>query len=111
MTKDSNNTSQNTSLAQVTSLVQETSRTEIPCAAPELSAKVSDYIFDLLDDAVAFEVEKHLGGCNQCKEKYLTVLRVRAEAMEKPGIETGNDPVETDDHNDPETETLEEVKN
>jgi len=111
MTKHSNNTSQDTSLAQMTSPAQDPSQTGIPCAAPELSAKVSDYIFDLLDDAVAFEVEKHLGGCNQCKEKYLTVLRARAEAMENPGIETGDDPVETDDHNDPETETLEEVKN
>ncbi|HEY0725602.1 MAG TPA: zf-HC2 domain-containing protein [Pyrinomonadaceae bacterium] len=111
MTKDSNNTSQETSLAQVTSLAQDASQTDIPCAAPELRTKVSDYIFDLLDDAVAFEVEKHLAGCTECKEKYLSVLRVRAEAMEKPGIETGNDPVETDDHNDPETETLEEVKN
>jgi hypothetical protein len=93
MTKHSNNT--NTS--------QDTSRTSNFCSAPQVSAKVSDYIFDLLDDAVAFEVEKHLAGCNHCKEKYLTVLRVRAEAMEKPEIETGNDPVETNDQKDPET--------
>jgi hypothetical protein len=68
-----------------------------------LSLKVSDYIFDLLNDADAFEVEQHLAGCKPCKEKYLTVLRVRAEAMEKRGIEPGDDAVDTNHQKDPET--------
>ncbi len=89
MTKHSNN--------------KNTSRTVILCSAPELSLKVSDYLFDQLDDAVAFEVEKHLAVCNHCKEKYHTVLRVRAEAMEKRGVETDDDPVETNHQNGPET--------
>lgn len=87
MTKHSNN--------------KNTSRTVILCSAPELSLKVSDYIFDLLDDAVAFEVEKHLAGCKSCKEKYLTVLRVRAESMGKP-VEP-DDPAETNHQKDPES--------
>jgi hypothetical protein len=97
MTKHSNN--KNTS--QDTSRAKDTSRTVILCSSSEVSAKVPDYIFDLLDDAGAFEVERHLTECIRCKEKYLTVLRSRAEALEKLEIETGNDQVETSNEKDP----------
>lgn len=90
---------------------QDTSRTAIVCSAPRVGAKVPDYILDLLDDAVAFEVEKHLAECVHCKEKYLTVLRARAAATKKSELETGNDAVETNEQADPDcSESLVEVK-
>ena len=51
------------------------------CTAPALGALLPDYITDLLDDAQAEIIELHLVGCNHCKTRYLTVLRVRHEAQ------------------------------
>ncbi len=81
----------------------DTSRTDIGCSAPQVSAKVADYLFDLLDDAVAFEVEQHLSECIHCKEKYLTILRAQAEAMGESEIEVANDSVDTPDQKGPES--------
>ena len=88
------NTSQDTSRAVDASRTPDESRTAIHCSAPNMSALVSDYIFDLLDDAVAFEVEKHLAECSLCKEKYLTVLRSRR-------VPANQKPEEPDDDVDP----------
>jgi anti-sigma factor RsiW len=51
------------------------------CSCPALGCKLPDYIVDLLDDAEAYQVEQHLVECQGCKERYLTVLRIRGEAL------------------------------
>jgi anti-sigma factor RsiW len=50
------------------------------CTCPAVGALLPDYIVELLEDPVAEKVERHLVDCRHCKEKYLTILRVRGRA-------------------------------
>jgi anti-sigma factor RsiW len=47
------------------------------CTESALGARVPDYILDLLNDEEAESVEKHLLECNDCRETYLAVIRIR----------------------------------
>jgi anti-sigma factor RsiW len=60
------------------------------CAAPSLGALLPDYIVDLLSEADAEAVDNHLQSCRDCKQRYLTVLQVRAEARRKRLDASGN---------------------
>lgn len=53
------------------------------CSDPAVGSLLPDYIVDLLDDTVAFEVEQHLVDCRSCKQRYLTVLRARGVMSKK----------------------------
>jgi putative zinc finger protein len=53
------------------------------CTAPELGARVPDYIADLLDDAEALVIENHLGECNDCRTSYLTVIGLQHAGRKK----------------------------
>lgn len=53
------------------------------CASPALGTLVPDYFLDLLKESAAEEVEHHLGDCVECRERYLTLVRVRGEARNK----------------------------
>lgn len=57
--------------------------TEEPCTCPAIGSLLPAYIVDLLDDPVAEKVESHLVDCRHCKERYVTVLRVRRAAHRK----------------------------
>jgi hypothetical protein len=50
------------------------------CTNPDVGAQVPSYIVDLLEESMAEVVEAHLVECRDCKERYLTVLRVQAAA-------------------------------
>jgi hypothetical protein len=52
-------------------------RSKEVCVSPVVGAKVPDYIVELLDESAAEEVEDHMLVCLHCKERYLTVLRLR----------------------------------
>jgi anti-sigma factor RsiW len=72
-------------------LITETQSREV-CTRPALGARLPDYIVDLLEDLAAEEVEDHLLECRHCKERYLTILRVRGAAIqarqrEQEGVE------------------------
>ena len=53
------------------------------CRDPEVGSLVPDYIVELLDDSTSATVEEHLACCGHCKQRYLTVLRIRAAAALK----------------------------
>lgn len=55
-------------------------RSKEGCLAPEVGSLLPDYIVDLLDDATAEKIERHLVDCQFCKERYHTILRVRRNA-------------------------------
>jgi hypothetical protein len=53
------------------------------CRDPEVGALVPDYIVERLDDSASATVEEHLACCAHCKQRYLTVLRIRAASALK----------------------------
>jgi anti-sigma factor RsiW len=61
-------------------LITETQSREV-CTRPALGELLPDYIVDLLEDPAAEEVEDHLLECRHCKERYLTILRIRGAAI------------------------------
>lgn len=67
-------------------LTPETASREV-CTRPTLGELLPDYILDLLADPAAEELEDHLLECRHCKDKYLTILRVRGAAMRARGQE------------------------
>ncbi|HEY6803053.1 MAG TPA: zf-HC2 domain-containing protein [Pyrinomonadaceae bacterium] len=67
------------------------------CRNPDLGILVPDYILELLDDASCLIVEQHLAECVHCKERYLTVLRMRATACFKKQEQKKTDDEVNDD--------------
>lgn len=53
------------------------------CIASVLGSLLPEYIVGLLDDAQGEQMERHLAECVRCKERYLTMLHVRREAMRR----------------------------
>lgn len=53
------------------------------CTNPAQGSQLADYITNSLDDEAAFTVERHLAECGHCKQRYLTVLRVRESGRRK----------------------------
>lgn len=76
--------------------------TEEECTYPVVGALLPDYIVDLLEDSVAEKVERHLVDCRHCKERYVTVLRVRESARRKRiGSAESDDDAIVDDEEGP----------
>jgi anti-sigma factor RsiW len=50
------------------------------CTCPAVGVLLPDYIVELLEDPAAEKVERHLVDCRHCKDRYLTILRVRGRA-------------------------------
>ena len=54
----------------------------VVCIASSIGALIPDYTVDLLPEEEIETVQEHLLACAYCKQKYLTVLRVREAAQE-----------------------------
>jgi anti-sigma factor RsiW len=80
-------------------LITETQSREV-CTCPSLGARLPDYIVELLEDLAAEEVEDHLLECRHCKERYLTILRIRSAALQarrgQEGVEQPDSATEDD---------------
>ena len=53
------------------------------CTAPNLGARVPDYLAELLDDAEAEVIENHLGECNDCRTTYLMIIGLQEAGRRK----------------------------
>lgn len=72
-------------------------QSEEACDRPAVGALLPDYIVELLDEATAEKVEDHLLACLYCKERYLTVLRLRGLARRAKALRGDGDGHAPDD--------------
>jgi|KBSSwiStaDraftv2_1062776.scaffolds.fasta_scaffold884620_1 anti-sigma factor RsiW len=60
------------------------------CYHTDVAALVPEYFTGQLEEALAETVERHLADCNECRERYLTLIRVQGEAQKGRLINSQN---------------------
>jgi hypothetical protein len=53
------------------------------CTYPAIGALLPEYIIESLEESIAEKVEGHLSECQHCRDRYVTVLKVRRAARRK----------------------------